>query len=197
MCLAVSQPEGWEREVAVQQLRFHQERIAEGSDVVSTIMQNIFWAFGVGVLAATQVREAIAIIPVFWSAWMLHALQRSRDTKKHEIYARELEHKLSADLGQQLLWNSKLTSDGLGKKPKVEELNTGYWVILNAASWLATAGYFITEKEMLMGYSLAVGFLVMYGAVGLYLVKNRDFEKACTKLVKEQINLKWNGTKWE
>jgi hypothetical protein len=153
------------------------------------IMQNIFWAFGVGVLAATQVREAIAIIPVFWSAWMLHALQRSRDTKKHELYAQALEEKL-AYLGPNfLLWNRILTSDHLGRKPRVEQLNTGYWVLLNATSWLAPGGYFVIKRELLLGYGLIAGFVAMYGAVVTYLIRNSDFEDKCRTKVRGELGL--------
>lgn len=124
------------QEVLLAELRYHRERLAEGAEAVTVIGQHIFVLVGVGAVASTQSARAIVIIPLFWTTWLLHGLQRAWDGMKHEIFAVDLERRLAAlhpDEGL-TLWNSAAAHKEYAT-PLVATANFAYWVLLNLTAW--------------------------------------------------------------
>lgn len=181
------------REVALKQLAYEQEQLSKGVESVRDVMQYIFWAFGVGILAATRWRETIVIVPVFWTAWMMHAMQRTYDSTKHLAYARWLEGEINEMLPDSrpiLRWNSDLASEEIGRdRPHINEINLIYWGILNVGSWIATDIYFAYLDEwILFKITLAV-FLVIYVLVGTYLWRSRNMLDKWAEKLKEKTTI--------
>jgi hypothetical protein len=177
--------------LAQEHLKFHHDRIAAGSDVVTTIGQYIFILFGAGAIAATQIPPVFVVVPLFWSAWLLHSMQRTRDSIKHEVFARQLEISINHSLQQPvLLWNVALTGGSSKvKTPVVSVLNYGYWITLNLSSWVIAVVLLFRTEYRVWAYPVIGLGIVVYAGVIEWLCTNGRFKKSCEKAVREQIRL--------
>ena len=61
-----------------------------------SIIQSMTVLLGAGIAAATVEPEAFALVPIFWTVWLLYAQQVDRQTLKWEIYADWLEDECNA-----------------------------------------------------------------------------------------------------
>jgi hypothetical protein len=173
-------------DAALAELKFHHDRLASGSDAVTTIGHNIFFLVAAGVLAATQIREAIVLVPLFWSAWMLHSLQRSRDSIKHQVYARSLETYINEKLGTPvLLWNRVLTTGRLS--PLITVANFAYWGILNLTAWVAGVVVLAQRGHGWWAVGLATLGATVYAVAVQVVVTNATFEARCQAAVDQAL----------
>lgn len=182
------------RELALEELKFHHERQGAASDVVTTIIQNIFFLIGAGAIAATQVPEAVVVVPIVWAAWLLHSLQRARDSLKHQVYARALEARLNASLPlaerNLLLWNRVLTA---GKPPLITTANFVYWLAVNLLAWVIAAVVLFREGWASLAFALIGLGVAVYAASLHAILTNGSFER---ELLKE-ISREWSSTKYD
>ncbi len=88
------------REVALAELKFHNERLAAGSEVVTTIGQYIFLLAGAGVLAATQIHEAILVIPLFWTDRRARSTSSGYSARSAVTIARTTSPKVTSTTGK-------------------------------------------------------------------------------------------------
>lgn len=148
-------------DAALEELKFHHDRIASGSDSVTQIAQYNFVLFGAALIAASKVPEVFGIIPLFWGAWLLHTIQRVHDSIKHEVYARFLEERINLALGENLLlWNVALTSK---KSSSVGFSNYFYWMALDVASWITTIVILVRQEHLLATLGFCLAWLTIYG----------------------------------
>lgn len=181
------------REIALEALKFHHDRQAAGSDSVTTIGQNIFILIGAGLIAATQVREALVFIPLFWSAWMLHSLQRSRDSIKHQVYARALEDLINSSLERRVhLWNRALTTEAL--TPPITVANYAYWLILNLSSWVIGVVVLFKGGRPWLAAGLIILGLAVYAVTAFTLATNKRFEQECQSTIENDLGAP--GSSW-
>ncbi|WP_156036008.1 hypothetical protein [Blastococcus sp. URHD0036] len=182
------------RDLAIEELKFHHDRQAAGSDVVTTIGQNIFILVGAGLVAATQVQEALVFVPLFWSAWLLHSLQRARDTIKHQVYARTLESLLNEAVKTPILvWSRTLTSGRLSSTP-ASMANFAYWGLLNLASWIIGIVVLFDHKHTLLAYLLIAACVSVYGIAGYTFLTNSNFEEECQRAILSDLRTVANWT---
>lgn len=168
------------REVALAELKYHRERLASGSEAVASIGNYVFFLVGAGLLAATQLPAAIVVIPLFWSAWLLLALQRAWDSMKHEEHARWLEDRINETLdgAPVVLWNTVSAHRSVGR-PLVTLFNFSYWVLLNMVAWVVSVFILVHEHYVVAAWGAAATCVLVYVAC-LIVIGQR--ERALSRL---------------
>jgi hypothetical protein len=169
-------------ELASAQLAFHQDRIAAGSDYTSRIAQFIILIFGAVSFAAIKVPEVIIVLPLFWSAWLLHAQQREADTTKHALLARRLEAQLNRAVGGKPVaaWNSALTAGSTNEpRPIVSMANVVYWILVYLGSWIAAIVVMFQRHHETVAIATIVGSCLVSGVALVGFIESKAFKQRC------------------
>lgn len=95
-------------------------------------------AVGASALTATQAPLAFIAIPIFWSAWLLHALMLDLETLKDGERARWLEKEARKYLAINIFVSeSRLVRRSQRRRPLVFYASFTYTALLNLGSWVS------------------------------------------------------------
>ncbi len=130
-------------------------------------------AVAAGALAATQAPLAFVAIPIFWSAWLLHALMLDLETLKYGAHARWLEKRAQKLLGVDIfISESRLTLRSQRKRPPVFYASFIYTTLLNLGSWIGAVAILL-DRGLTRWAFLAAGVATAVFAVAIWTVIKR------------------------
>lgn len=135
-------------------------------------------AVGAGAIAATQAPEAFIAVPVFWTAWLLHAQILDLEALKDGEHAKWLEELGREAFGVEIFVSeSNLTRREQRRRPPVFYASFLYTVLLNVGSWIAAILILVHQDRTGWAYlSGAVATLVV-GVVAWTSFRRSDYAK--------------------
>lgn len=137
-----------------------------------------------GLLAAARYPEAFVVVPVFWTAWMLHALVLDLDSVKLAVYARWLERQANRELGRQVfVWESDLADRGRVNRPIAYPASVCWWALMNIAAWTIAIVIFLKAERTLLAAVLIAAAFGAHGVAVWTLHERRRYSDGWESLV--------------
>lgn len=133
-------------------------------------------AVGAGVIAATQVPESFVAVPLFWTAWLLHAQILDLEALKDGEHARWLEALARNAFGVEIFVSeSRLTRRAARGRPLVFYASFLYTALLNAGSWIAAVVILVHQGRTLSAVVVALVGVLLNSVVAWTSVRRSHY----------------------